>query len=56
MTWDDVFKSFEIRHRYLLDKLQYNKAMIQEELQSKGIQLSREGSNDLTERLLAIGH
>lgn len=56
MTWDDVFKSFEIRHRYLFDKLQYNKAMIQEELQSKGIQLSREGSDDLTKSLLAIGH
>ncbi len=55
MTWDDVFKGFEIRHTYLLDKLQYNKAMIQEELQAKGIQLSREGSDTLTEQLIAIG-
>lgn len=55
MTWDDVFKSFEIRHTYLLDKLQYDKTMIQEELQAKGIQLSREGSNALTEQLVAIG-
>lgn len=55
MTWDDVFKNFEIRHTYLLDKLQYNKIMIEEELQAKGIEFSREGSNVLTEHLVAIG-
>ncbi|MCC5909413.1 MAG: ATP-binding protein [Clostridiaceae bacterium] len=54
MTWDDIFKSFEIRHRYLLDKLQFNKAIIEEELEAKGIELSREGSNILTEKLLDL--
>lgn len=51
MTWDDVFKSFEIRHSYLLDKLQIDKAIIEEELEAKGIEFSRKGSNELAEKL-----
>lgn len=54
MTWDDVFKSFDIRHQYLLNKLEFDKAIIQEELEAKGIDISREGSNELTQRLLKL--
>ncbi|WP_434793970.1 hypothetical protein TPDSL_05200 [Terrisporobacter petrolearius] len=54
MTWDDVFKSFEIRHRYLLDKLSIDKSIIEDELISKGIDLSRESSNNLTDKVLAL--
>ena len=32
MTWDDIFQLFEIKHRYLLDKLDFDKATIEEEI------------------------
>lgn len=32
MTWDDVFQLFEIKHRYLLDKLDFDKKTIEEEI------------------------
>lgn len=54
MTWDDVFKSFDIKHRYLLDKLQMNKSIIEDELEAKGIDMSREGANKLTDELLQV--
>lgn len=54
MTWDDVFKSFEIRHRYLLDKLNIDKSIIQDELLAKGIDLSRESANELTNKILEL--
>ncbi|MEH6306810.1 ATP-binding protein [Olivibacter sp. CPCC 100613] len=37
MTWDDVFRIFYTRHKYLLDKLDFDKEVLQEELQLKGI-------------------
>lgn len=54
MTWDDVFKSFEIKHRYLLEKLEMDRAIIEEELEAKGIEISRAGVNQLTEELVAV--
>lgn len=32
MTWDDVFMLFEIKHRFLLDKLDFDKKTIEEEI------------------------
>lgn len=32
MTWDDVFQLFEIKHRYLLDKLDFDKKTIEQEI------------------------
>ncbi len=32
MTWDDVFTLFEIKHRFLLDKLDFDKTIIEEEI------------------------
>ena len=32
MTWDDVFQLFEIKHRFLLDKLDFDKKIIEEEI------------------------
>ncbi|MBY2719475.1 hypothetical protein KWV68_19440, partial [Clostridioides difficile] len=54
MTWDDVFKSFEIRHKYLLDKLSIDKSMIQDELEAKGIDLSRKSADILTNNILSL--
>lgn len=35
MTWDDIFNSFELRHSFLLDKLNYDRQSIIDELGSK---------------------
>ena len=32
MTWDDVFQLFEIKHNFLLDKLDFDKKTIEEEI------------------------
>lgn len=54
MTWDDVFRSFDIKHRYLLDKLEFNKSAIQEELKLQGIDLGRQSSDTLTEKIIKM--
>ncbi len=54
MTWDDVFRNFEIRHRYLLEKLEFDKNAINEELSLQGIKIGRESSDLITEKVLKI--
>ena len=49
MTWDDIFKSFDSRHKHLIDKLEF-KASVIEELQLKGFNLNREMSDELAQR------
>ena len=34
MTWDDVFKNFEHKYRYLYEKLNFEKNEIEKELES----------------------
>lgn len=48
MTWDDVFQGFNIRHKHLLNTLEYDKTILIEELQLRGIQLNTESSEQLT--------
>jgi hypothetical protein len=47
MTWDDIFKIFESRHKHLIDKLEFKNSVI-EELEEKGIELNLETANELT--------
>jgi hypothetical protein len=47
MTWDDLFMLFKIKHKHLIDKLEFKSAII-ENLEEKGINLDREVSNELT--------
>ncbi len=54
MTWDDVFKSFEIRHRYIYEKLNFDKSAIEEELKIKGIEFNRESSTEITEKIIGL--
>lgn len=51
LTWDDLFRTFEIKHKYLLDKLEFDKAAIQEELNLKGIELDKETADRLTQQV-----
>lgn len=53
LTWDDLFMSFEIKHKFLLDKLEFDRNAIREELEIKGIQLDRASSDAIT--LKAVG-
>lgn len=48
MTWDDIFRIFESRHKHLIDKLEFKNSII-EELEEKGIVFSLETANVLTE-------
>lgn len=54
MTWDDLFRTFEIKHSYLLDKLEFDKQSIKEELRLKGITIDGFGSNDVTTKIIDI--
>lgn len=49
MTWDDVFRGFTVKHKYLLDKLNFDQKAIQEELNLKGIQLDVSGAERIAE-------
>lgn len=51
LTWDDLFRTFEIKHKYLLDKLEYDKSAIQAHLNLKGISLNVQSSDCITSSL-----
>jgi len=53
MTWDDVFRSFAVKHKYLLDKLDFDKRAIAAELKAKGIDLNVESSAAVTKEVRA---
>lgn len=48
MTWDDIFRIFYTKHRYLLDKLDFDKEVLREELSSKGGELEVHSAGNLT--------
>jgi len=47
MTWDDVFKTFDGRHKHLIDKLEF-KASIIDELENKGYSFDKIMANEIT--------
>ena len=49
MTWDDVFKNFEHKHRFIYDKLINDKEKLESQFEEQ--EKSREGSNKLTEEI-----
>lgn len=51
LTWDDLFKIFENRHKQLINRLEFKTSII-EELESKGITFSLTSSNDLTAKAI----
>ena len=54
MTWDDIFKSFELKHQYILDKLELDKNKLKEEIEQEKVSLDKKSSTSITERLKAI--
>jgi hypothetical protein len=47
MTWDDLFMLFKIKHKHLIDKLEFKSAVI-ENLEAKGVNLDKDASDELT--------
>lgn len=54
MTWDDIFKSFELRHQYILDKLELDQYKLKEEIEKDKTSLDKKSSTSITERLKTI--
>lgn len=54
LTWDDVFKSFDLRHSFMLNKLKYDRDQLLKEFKSQSEERNREAVNELTE--LAISN
>ena len=52
MTWDDLFRIFTIKHKHLIDKLEF-KSVVIEELEQKGINLNKEATDFLTKIALS---
>ena len=52
MTWDDVFLTFEHRENFILEKLNFDKQVIHDEVVS--YTKSREGSDALTQDILSL--
>jgi len=51
MTWDDLIRTFEIKHNYLLEKLEFDKNAIKEEFKLKGINLESLSSDKVTNKI-----
>ena len=51
MSWDDVFKSFELQHNYILEKLGFDKSQIKNDIPS--VLSTKDGVTVLTQE---IGH
>ena len=45
LTWDDIFKSFDLRHSFMLDKLKFDRDELTKELPMKA---DRESADTLT--------
>ena len=55
MTWDDIFKSFELKHQYILDKLELDTSKMHNKIEAKTASLNQNVSlTSITERLKAI--
>lgn len=49
LTWDDIFKIFDSRHKHLIDKMEFRSSVI-EELDLKGVHFNRDASDELTKK------
>lgn len=56
LTWDDIFMNFQLRHKFLIDKLEFDHHAISEELKAKGIDLNKDSSQAVTARVIGIGN
>ena len=52
LTWDDLFKEFEYRHHYILEKLNFDNVAIKQEIEQVKKDVS--GANQLTKEMLSL--
>ncbi len=51
LTWDDVFKSFDLRHSFILDKLKFNRDELTKELSTE--EITRNTADALTQEAVS---
>lgn len=51
MTWDDLFKIFDIKHKHLINKLEFKSSII-ENLEDKGIVINLDTSTELVKKVV----
>lgn len=54
LTWDDIFKSFDIRHSFILDKLNYQRDTLSKELKDKISTVKEKTADYLTETAIGL--
>lgn len=54
MTWDDIFQAFDIRHRFLLNKLDIDRVAIQDEYNLGTLLLSQANVTTLTQQIKGL--
>lgn len=53
-TWDDIFKSFDLRHSFILEKLNYDREHLLKAIRNKHRSLKSEGDFTLHQRYVRI--
>ena len=48
LTWDDVFTGFNLRHSFMLDKLNYDRSILMDEYKNDSVEKSRETVDSFT--------
>ena len=54
MTWDDIFQAFDIKHRFLLDKLDIDRVAIQDEYNLGNLLLDQASATRLTRQIKGL--
>lgn len=54
MTWDDIFQAFDIKHRFLLDKLDIDRVAIQDEYNLGNLLLDQTSATRLTQQIKGL--
>jgi hypothetical protein len=54
LTWDDIFKGFDLRHSFMLDKLKYDREALTIELNVEQKEKDRKAADDLTKTAIAL--
>jgi hypothetical protein len=52
LTWDDIFKSFDLRHKFMLDKLKYDRDTMADQISNEILQEGREKANLLAKAVI----
>ena len=48
LTWDDIFKSFDLRHSFILDKLNYDREDLLKETLGHDVVINKRSVDELT--------